>query len=149
VRFELEKKTQALRAAELRVTGESVRSHRDLPLSRVENAVNADASLRYDLTLDMDKDPEADIPRFFSMKKAIKRGMTPPVRLERPASRRLDDDFYKQVAAAYTDAVAAGLNPRKTLAADSATPADTVARWVRIARKRRYLPEAQPGRVSA
>ena len=70
-------------------------------------------------------------------------------RLKRPKGRRLPADFYEHVARAYREAVAAGLNPRKTLATDSDTPADTVARWVAEARRRGHLPPAQPGKVSA
>jgi hypothetical protein len=69
-------------------------------------------------------------------------------RLRRPAGRNLGDGFYREVARAYTAAVAAGLNPRKALAEDAATPADTVARWTAEARRRGYLPPAKPGRVT-
>jgi hypothetical protein len=72
-----------------------------------------------------------------------------PLKLTRPAKRRLPDEFYYDVSIAYTDAVEAGLNPRKTLAADSGAPADTVARWVGEARKRGHLPPGEPGKVTA
>lgn len=72
-----------------------------------------------------------------------------PVKLERPATRRLTPEFYRAVARAYTHAVKAGRNPRKALAEASDTPADTVARWIREARRRGYLPPAEPGKVSA
>lgn len=68
-------------------------------------------------------------------------------KLQRPASRRFSDGFYDDVARAYRDAVAAGLNPRKTLAEDSGTPADTVARWISEARRRGKLGAAEPGRA--
>ncbi len=68
-------------------------------------------------------------------------------RLERPAGKRLDDDFYKRVADAYQGALTELLNPRQTLARDSGSAPDTVARWVKEARRRGYLPETTPGRV--
>ena len=40
------------------------------------------------------------------------------------------------------------MNPRKTLAADSDTPADTVARWIGQARQRGKLSPAEPGKAS-
>ena len=80
------------------------------------------------------------------MKASIERGMR--YRLQRPTTRRLGDDFYRLVAKAYTDALAWGLNPRKTLALDSETPADTVARWIRKAREKGFLTAAEPGKAS-
>jgi hypothetical protein len=70
-------------------------------------------------------------------------------KLSRPAKRRLPDEFYADVAIAYMAAVEAGLNPRKALAADSGTPADTVARWIGQARKRGHLPPGEPGKATA
>ena len=71
-------------------------------------------------------------------------------RLKRPKSRReLDDSFYERVGVAYTAAVAHGLPPAKTLAAESDTPPGTVNRWIAEARRRGHLPPAQPGKVSA
>ena len=138
-----------MRVSELHVTEPWVYLHRELPLGRIENAVNASFDARFELHENIDKDPGVDLAQFFQMKTAIKKGMSPRYRLERPASRRLGDDFYRQVAEAYTDAIAFGLNPRKTLATDSDTPADTVARWIRQSRRRGFLPPAEPGKVSA
>lgn len=70
-------------------------------------------------------------------------------RLRRPASRRLTDAFYAKVAFAYTDAAGRGnRKPRKVLADDTGAADATVARWIMEARKRGYLPPAQPGKVS-
>ena len=67
-------------------------------------------------------------------------------RLKRPAGRRLDDNFYIQVADAYRGAVAHGLQPAKTLAEDSETPQGTVNRWIATAREKDLLADAEPGR---
>jgi len=132
--------------SELHVTEPWVHLHRELPLGRIENAVNANADLCLELHQHIDLDPGPNLAQHFQMKAAIQKGIR--YRLERPASRRLGDEFFSLVAKAYTDAVAWGLNPRKTLATDSNTPADTVARWIREARRRGHLPPASPGKVS-
>jgi hypothetical protein len=145
VRFRVDEQL-LMRVCELRITEQWVHLHRELPLGRIENAVNANADLRSELHQHIDDDPGPDLALAFAMKAAVKRGMR--YRLERPTSRRLGAEFFSHVARAYTDAVAFGLNPRKTLAADSDTPADTVARWIRETRRRGLLPPASPGRVS-
>ncbi len=137
-----------LRMVELRVTEPWLHLHRDLPLSRIENAVHADVLVRYELLQHIERPMSDDFASFFEMKQAIEKGMSERYRLERPATRRLGDDHYRAVAEAYRDAVAFGLNPRKTLAIDSDTPADTVARWIRKAREKGYLTAAEPGKAS-
>jgi hypothetical protein len=138
-----------LHPVELRVVEPWLRRHRELPLGRVENAVNADARVRWDLLHDIEKEmPDNDPATFFLHKGAIEKGMSDRIKLKRPIGRKLGDDFYRAVADAYTDALAFGLNPRKTLALDSATPADTVARWIRQARQRGYLSSGEPGKAS-
>lgn len=144
VRFALEGLRMCL--VQLDIREPYTRLHRDLPLGRIENAVNADANVRAELGLGLDQDPGRDLPTFFGMKRNI-RGAS-RYRLERPETRRLGDDFYKAVARAYADAVAAGMNPRKTLADDSDTHADTVARWIREARRRRFLSPGEPGKAT-
>lgn len=139
-----------LRAVELVVTEPWLHRHRELPLARVEHAANADANTRFDLGRQLDKTIGGNhVSVAFEMKKRIStRKLTPRYYLERPAKRRLDDDFYESVARAYAGAVAWGLDPRKTLAADSGTPADTVARWISTARKRGFLSSGEPGKAS-
>lgn len=112
---------------------------RDVPLARIEAAANADPKIRKWIE---DGAPEEVIER-------SRRAIAKRPRLERPALRRLDDDFYKRVAAAYTGAVAHGLRPAKTLAAESDTPAGTVNRWIAEARSCGYLPPGEPGKVTA
>jgi hypothetical protein len=119
---------------------------RTIPLSRIENAVNASGYIAFGLVAGHENPSPADLAAHFRNKK---RRIAQRVKLERPATRRLSNDFYENVGRAYRSAVAAGRNPRKTLAEDSGTPADTVARWVLEARRRGYLPPAEPGKVSA
>jgi hypothetical protein len=73
---------------------------------------------------------------------------TPRKKLRRPAQRRLDDDFFREVAFAYREAAERGLNPNTTIAADANVPYSTAARWVAQARERHYLGEAKKGKVS-
>jgi hypothetical protein len=72
----------------------------------------------------------------------------PRKKLRRPAERRLDDDFFQQVAFAYRQAVERGLNPNKTIADDASVPYSTAARWVAQAREKHYLGERGQGKVS-
>lgn len=149
VRFEADE-LHVLRAVEVRVLEPWLPRLRDLPLARIENAVNADAVTRFELVQNLRRSLHGQEPAtFFAMRAAISGKELPPrVYLERPAKRRLDDAFYIEVARAYAGAVAWGLDPRKTLALDSGTPADTVARWIREARRRGFLSEGKPGRAS-
>ena len=50
---------------------------------------------------------------------------------------------------AYRDALKLGLNPRPTLARDTHSAVDTVARWFGEARRRGYLPPTTPGKKRA
>ncbi len=139
-----------VRVVELRIAEPWVRNYRELPVGRIEAAVGADAATFADLSAHLDRElPQNDPAEFFATKKQIAGRPFKRYRLKRPTSRRLPDSFYRQVADAYQDAVFFGLNPRKVLADDAETPADTVARWVTTARKRGHLPPARPGRVSA
>ncbi|SRR6266511_2424985 len=141
------------RAVELRLDNPSQELLRAIPLSRIEHAVNASergyavaGPVVFGLAVGHENPSPADLRAHFKDKR---RRIVSPVKLERPTTRRLTDDFYKDVARAYTAAVEAGRNPRKALAEASATPADTVARWIRETRRRGYLPPAEPGKVSA
>ncbi len=104
---------------------------RDVPLARIEAAANADERIRRWV---------AD---------GVRAKAQPRQKLKRPASRRLDEQFYGEVAVAYIDAVVYGLSPAKTLAEDSDTPQGTVNRWIAKARELGHLPPAEPGKVSA
>lgn len=112
---------------------------RDVPLARIESAVNADPKIREWIESGTDEE---------TIKRARRAASKRP-RLERPARRRLDDGFYQRVADAYRGAVAHGLPPSKTLAEESDTPPGTVNRWIAGARERGYLPPGESGRVTA
>jgi hypothetical protein len=73
----------------------------------------------------------------------------PAIVLDRPAGRRLDDDWYAKVAEAYRLAAARGLKPRTAIAEAASVSTDVAGRWVYEARKRGLLPKTQPGRVTA
>ncbi|HET9889664.1 MAG TPA: hypothetical protein VFQ42_04110 [Mycobacterium sp.] len=65
-------------------------------------------------------------------------------------SRRGDvnvDDFYRSVATAYNEAVAATARPAKVLAEEAGVPVGTVHRWVNEARRRGFLPPTTQGRA--
>ncbi len=138
----------SLRVVELRLREPWARRYREVPLSRIEHAVNANGFVKHELFQHLNSPLGGSLDQFFEFKAAVKRGMSPRYKLERPGTRRLDDEFYAAVARAYADAVAWGLNPRKTLALDSDIPADTVARWIRTARGKGYLSQAEPGKAS-
>ena len=123
--------------AELRVSLPTTALLRDVPLARIEAAVNAAPKILEWI----ETAAPAETVRLMKAT-AAKRP-----RLERP-SGRLDDAFYVRVAAAYAGAVAHGLQPAKTLADESDTPQGTVNRWIAEARRRGHLAAAIPGRVT-
>ena len=71
------------------------------------------------------------------------------LKIVRPAGRNLSDEFYARVAEAYLAALENGLGPRRTIAESAGVSNEVAGRWVRQARKRGYLPETEPGKVSA
>jgi len=139
-------------AAELRLFDPTPETLRSLPLLKIIDAINASDIVALSVAQHLRKPPPKDLVRYFEKARSGTGPVLPlerEFRLSRPSGRRLPDSFYEQVARAYTEAVAYGLNPRKTLATDSGTPADTVARWISEARKRGHLPPGQPGRITA
>lgn len=64
-----------------------------------------------------------------------------------PDSRPYPDEFYRDVAAAYRAHAMHHRNPSAMIADASGVPITTVHRWVRIARRRGFLPPGQPGKV--
>ena len=119
---------------------------RSFPLGRVEIAVNASPVLAKSIA-ESEPAETLDVPAMFRGRPRGGMLLDRP-RLERPAGKRLGGDFFQRVAEAYQGALADGLNPRQTLARDSGSAPDTVARWVKEARRRGYLPETTSGRVS-
>jgi hypothetical protein len=111
---------------------------RDVPLARIEQAVNADPEIREWIEAGTDEETLH----------AARRAASKRPRLVRPTGR-LDDDFYRHVAAAYRGAVAHGLQPAKTLADESDSPQGSVNRWIGEARRRGYLPATSAGKARA
>jgi hypothetical protein len=109
-------------------TGELLR---DIPLAKIEAAANASEPIRR------------------AVAAGVRAKHPPRTKLERPPARKLDEQFYGQVAAAYIDAVVYGLPPAKTLAEDSDTPLGTVNRWIARARELGYLQQTTPGKARA
>ena len=125
--------------ARLLIHAPTARKLQDVPLQRITNAINADAAIQE--WIKQGTEPETV--------ELMEHDAARRPRLKRPKSRReLDDGFYRRVADAYRGAVANGLPPAKTLAADSETPPGTVNRWIARARNAGYLAEAEPGRVT-
>jgi hypothetical protein len=123
--------------AELHLVAPTAATLRDLPLARIEAAVNAN-----DAILDWVKQGVGEE----TMERArVARSRRP--KLTAPNGRP-DDAYFEYLAECYRAAVAAGLPPAKTLAEESGTPPGTLARWIRKARDAGYLGDAEPGRVT-
>lgn len=122
---------------------------RSLPLNRVLLAVNASGELRRQLADRVDEEvPELGSDGFLSAFSGYLHP-EPEVVLERPASHRLPEEFYDEVAKAYTTATALGLRPRTAIARAAGVSTDVAGRWVREARKLKKLPETTSGKVRA
>jgi hypothetical protein len=117
----------------------------DVPRHRIEQAVAASEVFRSGLLAKIDEKAPGDLDTAF---RRIYRE-APRITLERPPRNKRDADFYRRVALAYRQAVAAGLPPLKTMAADSGIPEGTIARWVAEARERQHLPAGEKGKVTA
>lgn len=62
-----------------------------------------------------------------------------------PPTLGLTDDFLRDVARAYNDAVGTGDRPNVALAEQTGHPRRSVERWVYLARKAGHLPPTNPG----
>lgn len=144
VRFALNADKKTWRIGEVRVlepTGDGLRS---FPFSRIEHAANAHSIVALGLAMGHTQEV-GDVAAMFEGHEPV---TLKRLRLRRPKGKQLDRDFYKTVALAYKGALAEGLDPRQTLARDSGAAPDTVARWIREARRLELLPPTTPGRVS-
>lgn len=146
VRFTLNTDRKTWRIAEIRVLDPTSDALRSFPFSRIENGANAHSAVVLGLAVGRKAKAPPDVSKMF---KGLEPAPHDRLRLRRPKGKQLDVDFYKAVALAYKGALAEGCDPRQTLARDSGAAPDTVARWVSEARRRGYLPPAQPGKVSA
>jgi hypothetical protein len=67
--------------------------------------------------------------------------------LSRPHPNTPPDVFYRQVAGAYTAAIATSQKPAPLIAERAGVPVPTVHRWIAEARRRGHLPPARKGRA--
>jgi hypothetical protein len=138
------------RIAEIRVKNPSQEGLRRVPLKRIEAAagVSGDTYISGMLKSRIDKAPLPEVldsPPTRELAKSLARRY----RLKRPEGKRLDRDFYRDVARAYQSAVASGMNPRKAIVEDTGAADATAAGWVLEARKLGFLPKTTSGKVSA
>lgn len=148
VRFTLNPDQKTWRIAEVQLLEPTGETFRAFPFARIVSAANASSVVALGLAIGRNQRPPADVASMFRGRKPEPQDR---LRLKRPERRRLDANFYKQVALAYKGALAEGLNPRQTLAHDSGAAPDTVARWIAKARDDEYgyLPKTTPGKASA
>jgi hypothetical protein len=149
VRFGKDKRDRLTRVRELHVLDPTPEKLRLVPLRRIHAAATMRGAGLIQLMLARGFNEEP--PPGMLSKPPSGRGhkLERRYRLTRPAGKRLDDSFYRNVAYAYQSAVAFGVNPRKAIVEDTGAADATVAAWVMEARKRDYLPDAKPGKVSA
>lgn len=118
---------------------------RRLPLARLAALVNA----RPDLLLAQSDAPDPEVLERLDREFPARRHrptFDPDARLEPPGRNGLDDAFLRQVAAAYTAAVARGERPNRSLAKQVGHASTrTVESWVYISRKRGFLAKGRPG----
>jgi hypothetical protein len=131
--------------AELQVKSPTATGLAEIPLHRIETAFNL-LDIREELRERLDEDVSAKLDAAF--KHHFRR--QPRRKLKRPTARKLDDNFFLDVAFAYREAAVRGLDPVQTIAEDAGVPHSTAARWVAQAREkgRGYLPPAARGKVS-
>jgi hypothetical protein len=132
----------------LYVPGLSPETLRAVPLKRILLAVSASESLRASLERRLEQAvPEIGTPEFH-------RAFTswihpePSLTLERPKGRALPDEFFAKVAETYRAATIRGWPPRTAVAEAAGVSTDVAGRWVREARKRKYLPATEQGKVT-
>jgi hypothetical protein len=133
----------------LYVPGLSPVTLRALPLNRIQLAVNASDSLRKALARRLQEPvPEVRTQEFVGAFTSWVHE-EPELALERPKGRALSDDFFAKVADTYRSAMTRGLPPRTAVADAAGVSTDVAGRWVREARKRKYLPATHQGKVKA
>jgi hypothetical protein len=143
------------RATELWLRDPSPALLRALPLNRIVHAVNAreNGQIAFGLAAGYQNPSPVDLPAHFKDKR--RRIVQQPLKLERPAGRKLDDSFYEQVGSVYRQALGRGLKPRRAVAEAAGVSPDVAGRWIYEARKRipktspGFIPKTSPGKVSA
>ncbi len=127
----------------LQVDMPTAESLREIPLHRIAVAFNA-LEMKSELREWIDDEVPSDLDKAFRERYRPE----PRKNLKRPAQRKLDDDFFRQVAFTYREAVIRGLNPGQTIAADAGVPHSTASRWIALARQKKFLPPPQRGKVT-
>ena len=130
--------------------GPTIDRLRNIPLHRVEVAVNASDDISAELDARLDESVAIGTAEFHKAFTGFMKpvGRLPKLRLKRPAGRLLEDSFYAEVAETYRAAAARGMKPRSAIAEAADVSLDVAGRWVHEARKRGYLPAGQQGRVT-
>jgi hypothetical protein len=150
LRFAKDERNRLTRIIELHVLDPTPETLRRVPLNRIHAAVTMRGAglVQIALALGLDKQPP---PQMFStpIPSESSLRLDDRFRLKRPAGKRLDDNFYEDVAHAYKAALAVGLNPRKALVTDTGAADATVAGWIMKARRAGYLAETSRGKVTA
>jgi hypothetical protein len=144
LRWEYDANADWWKPVELRVNNPTRRGLAEIPLFVIEQAVNA-AEVILDMLANPGDEAPTNLRAAFAERRNAARKRRP---LRRPSTRALSDDFYRDVAAAYRDAIVRGLPPGKTIAEDTGAPTGTVNRWIAKAREKEYLPPSEPGKVS-
>lgn len=123
------------------------------PIGWIESVINTPAALKALAELDDDTDPKTDPVQMaiHDLGKEFLFKERPYVTDEAPRLSRPDgtdpDGFYRQVAQAYSAAVAKSRKVAPTLAEEAGVPVPTVHRWIAEARRRGFLPPARKGRA--
>ena len=148
------RKDEAWRPIALFLHEPTPESVRDVPMHRIEVAVNASAAVSAGLESQLKQSvPRPGSPEFVNLFMGYRRPdpepLAPLPALKRPTGRRLDDAGYGTVAEFYREASARGLKPRAAIAEAAGASPDVAGRWIYEARKRGFLPPTRPGRVTA
>lgn len=118
----------------------TARDLRDVPLGRIEVWVN---ELAHQGLVDVIKPKLSDAVQFDDPATGT------PTWVDKlpPAGKRdKGDEFYRRVGEVYGKAAVASTRPAADLATVWEVPVTTIHRWIREARRRGFLPPAEPGR---
>jgi hypothetical protein len=148
VRFAKDEHDKLTQLVELHVLDPTPEKLRHIPLRRIQTAVTSKGALRVQsmLAAGLNKPVPAEM---FTAFRGRPLEEPPRYRLKRPARRKRDDRFFKNVARCYTDAAIRGLPPRKAIVVDTGVADATAGAWVLEARRRGFLPPTEPGKVSS
>lgn len=117
----------------------TARDLRDLPLGKIEAWVN---QLAQQGLADPDKTKLSDTVQFGIEGQAVWVDALP----DAPTSGAKPDEFYRRIAEIYGKAALVSPRPAAELAEAWEVPLSSVHRWVRVARRRGYLPPTEKGR---